>query len=141
MTLFPLRSLELISCFSPLQDPYSTMKPKSYPGTKAEPHIVPSINNKRIVGCVCKFLLLTSSHLDSASRVLALSSSCFFSAGEEDNTSVVWFWLHEGEAQRCPSCGAHYKLVHHELPYQQQDLHSTNMAFELVIPPLEQESD
>lgn len=38
-------------------------------------------------------------------------------AGEEDNTAVVWFWLHEGEAQRCPSCGAHYKLVPHELPH------------------------
>ncbi|XP_042621343.1 cytochrome c oxidase subunit 5B, mitochondrial-like [Cyprinus carpio] len=49
----------------------------------------PSITNKRIVGCVC----------------------------EEDNTAVVWFWLHEGEAQRCPSCGSHYKLVPHELPH------------------------
>ena len=38
-------------------------------------------------------------------------------AGEEDNTAVVWFWLHQGEPQRCPSCGAHYKLVAHELPH------------------------
>lgn len=38
-------------------------------------------------------------------------------AGEEDNTAVVWFWLHEGEAQRCPSCGSHYQLVAHELPH------------------------
>ncbi|RXM96510.1 Cytochrome c oxidase subunit 5B, mitochondrial [Acipenser ruthenus] len=37
--------------------------------------------------------------------------------GEEDNTAVVWFWLHQGEAQRCPSCGSHYKLVPHELPH------------------------
>ncbi|KAF3848455.1 hypothetical protein F7725_014952 [Dissostichus mawsoni] len=36
---------------------------------------------------------------------------------EEDNTAVVWFWLHEGEAQRCPSCGSHYQLVAHELPH------------------------
>ncbi|KAG9270456.1 cytochrome c oxidase subunit 5B, mitochondrial [Astyanax mexicanus] len=70
-------------------DPYSMLKPKEYAGTKQDPHIVPSINKKRIVGCVC----------------------------EEDNTAVVWFWLHEGEAQRCPSCGAHYKLVPHELPH------------------------
>lgn len=41
---------------------------------------------------------------------------CVFS-GEEDNTAIVWFWLHEGEAQRCPSCGSHYKLVPHELPH------------------------
>uniref|UniRef100_A0A1A8MXN2 Cytochrome c oxidase subunit 5B, mitochondrial n=2 Tax=Nothobranchius TaxID=28779 RepID=A0A1A8MXN2_9TELE len=70
-------------------DPYSIMKPKSYAGSKSDPHLVPSITNKRIVGCVC----------------------------EEDNTAVVWFWLHEGEAQRCPSCGSHYKLVPHELPH------------------------
>ncbi|XP_063336955.1 cytochrome c oxidase subunit 5B, mitochondrial-like [Pelmatolapia mariae] len=71
------------------EDPYNMMKPKHYAGSKADPHLVPSITNKRIVGCVC----------------------------EEDNTAVVWFWLHEGEAQRCPSCGAHYKLVPHELPH------------------------
>ncbi|MEQ2173041.1 Cytochrome c oxidase subunit 5B [Goodea atripinnis] len=70
-------------------DPYNMMKPKNYAGSKADPHLVPSITNKRIVGCVC----------------------------EEDNTAVIWFWLHEGEAQRCPSCGSHYKLVPHELPH------------------------
>ncbi|KAK2896224.1 hypothetical protein QQF64_006434 [Cirrhinus molitorella] len=71
------------------QDPYSIFKPKEYTGTKDDPHIVPSINNKRLVGCLC----------------------------EEDNTAIVWFWLHEGNPQRCPSCGSHYKLVHHELPH------------------------
>ncbi|XP_017282877.1 cytochrome c oxidase subunit 5B, mitochondrial [Kryptolebias marmoratus] len=71
------------------KDPYNTMKPQSYAGSKTDPHLVPSITNKRLVGCVC----------------------------EEDNTVVVWFWLHEGEAQRCPECGAHYKLVPHELPH------------------------
>ncbi|KAL7827325.1 hypothetical protein SRHO_G00330430 [Serrasalmus rhombeus] len=70
-------------------DPYNILKPKEFAGTKQDPHIVPSISNKRIVGCVC----------------------------EEDNTAVVWFWLHQGEAQRCPSCGAYYKLVPHELPH------------------------
>ncbi|XP_017279723.1 cytochrome c oxidase subunit 5B, mitochondrial [Kryptolebias marmoratus] len=71
------------------KDPYSIQKPKHYAGTKEDPHIVPSIGNKRLVGCLC----------------------------EEDNTAIVWFWLHEGDAQRCPSCGSHYKLVHHELPH------------------------
>ncbi|XP_031734900.1 cytochrome c oxidase subunit 5B2 [Anarhichas minor] len=71
------------------KDPYSMLKPKEYAGTKAEPHIVPCIGTKRLVGCLC----------------------------EEDNTAIVWFWLHEGDAQRCPSCGSHYKLVHHELPH------------------------
>ncbi|KPP76570.1 cytochrome c oxidase subunit vb-like [Scleropages formosus] len=71
------------------QDPYSILKPKSYAGTKDDPHIVPSINDKRLVGCLC----------------------------EEDNTAIVWFWLHEGNAQRCPACGSYYQLVYHELPH------------------------
>uniref|UniRef100_A0A3P8UHK9 Cytochrome c oxidase subunit 5B, mitochondrial n=1 Tax=Amphiprion percula TaxID=161767 RepID=A0A3P8UHK9_AMPPE len=71
------------------KDPYSILKPKTYAGTKEDPHIVPGIGNKRLVGCLC----------------------------EEDNTAIVWFWLHEGGAQRCPSCGSHYQLVHHELPH------------------------
>ncbi|CAK7303136.1 Cytochrome c oxidase subunit 5B, mitochondrial [Vulpes lagopus] len=36
---------------------------------------------------------------------------------EEDNSTVIWFWLHKGEAQRCPSCGTHYKLVPHQLAH------------------------
>ncbi|XP_030058991.1 cytochrome c oxidase subunit 5B, mitochondrial [Microcaecilia unicolor] len=70
-------------------DPYSMLKPKEYAGTKEDPHIVPSIQNQRLVGCIC----------------------------EEDNSAIVWFWVHAGEAQRCPSCGAHYKLVHHDVPH------------------------
>ncbi|XP_032805645.1 cytochrome c oxidase subunit 5B, mitochondrial [Petromyzon marinus] len=70
-------------------DPWSIEPPKTYAGTKEDPHIVPSIGDKRLVGCIC----------------------------EEDNTAVVWFWLHKGDCQRCPSCGASYKLVHHELPH------------------------
>ncbi|XP_008421368.1 cytochrome c oxidase subunit 5B, mitochondrial-like [Poecilia reticulata] len=71
------------------KDPYNMMKPKSYAGSKNDPHLVPSITNKRVVGCIC----------------------------EEDNTAIIWFWLHEGEPQRCPSCGAHYKLVPHNLSH------------------------
>lgn len=43
-----------------LQDPYSMMKPKEYAGSKVDPHLVPSITNKRIVGCVCKSQLHNS---------------------------------------------------------------------------------
>ncbi|XP_076141173.1 cytochrome c oxidase subunit 5B2 [Alosa pseudoharengus] len=71
------------------KDPYSIFKPKHYAGTRADPHIVPSTQNKRIVGCLC----------------------------EEDNTQIVWFWVHEGKPQRCPSCGSHYQLIHHDLPH------------------------
>ncbi|XP_053126202.1 cytochrome c oxidase subunit 5B, mitochondrial [Hemicordylus capensis] len=69
-------------------DPYSVLPPKRYAGTKEDPHIVPSVTDKRIVGCIC----------------------------EEDNSTVIWFWVHKGEVHRCPSCGAHYKLVPHQLP-------------------------
>ncbi|XP_040914555.1 cytochrome c oxidase subunit 5B, mitochondrial-like [Toxotes jaculatrix] len=71
------------------KDPYNVMKPKWYSGTKEDPNLVPSITDKRIVGCIC----------------------------EEDNTAVVWFWIHDGEPQRCPSCGSYYKLVHYDLPH------------------------
>ncbi|MEE6488207.1 hypothetical protein FKM82_015158 [Ascaphus truei] len=39
-------------------DPYSILKPKSYMGTREDPHIVPSINKKRIVGCICTYLVV-----------------------------------------------------------------------------------
>ncbi|XP_046516296.1 cytochrome c oxidase subunit 5B, mitochondrial [Equus quagga] len=70
-------------------DPYNILAPKAASGTKEDPNLVPSITNKRIVGCIC----------------------------EEDNSAVIWFWLHKGETQRCPSCGAHYKLVPHQLAH------------------------
>ncbi|XP_008325812.1 cytochrome c oxidase subunit 5B2 [Cynoglossus semilaevis] len=68
------------------KDPYSVLKPKLYPGTKENPQLVPCSIDKRLVGCIC----------------------------EEDNTAIVWFWVHDGKPQRCPSCGTHYKLVSHE---------------------------
>ncbi|XP_047706556.1 cytochrome c oxidase subunit 5B, mitochondrial-like [Prionailurus viverrinus] len=70
-------------------DPYNMLAPKAASGTKEDPNLVPSITDKRIVGCIC----------------------------EEDNSAVIWFWLHKGEAQRCPSCGTHYKLVPHHLAH------------------------
>ncbi|KAG7462448.1 hypothetical protein MATL_G00184950 [Megalops atlanticus] len=77
-----------LQAFKKGQDPYSILKPKEYAGTKEDPHIVPCIGTKRLVGCVC----------------------------EEDNTAIVWFWVHEGNPQRCPSCGSYYKLIHTQLP-------------------------
>uniref|UniRef100_A0A8D2JHN2 Cytochrome c oxidase subunit 5B, mitochondrial n=1 Tax=Varanus komodoensis TaxID=61221 RepID=A0A8D2JHN2_VARKO len=69
-------------------DPYSMFPPKKHAGTKEDPTLVPSVTDKRIVGCIC----------------------------EEDSSSIIWFWVHKGEMHRCPSCGAHYKLVPHEVP-------------------------
>lgn len=99
------------------------LKPKEYAGTKEDPHIVPCIGTKRLVGCLCKYCAFRTkviSHLSNKpgeEGIQYCDGIMSFPAGEEDNTAIVWFWLHEGEAQRCPSCGSHYKLVHHELPH------------------------
>ncbi|XP_036625232.1 cytochrome c oxidase subunit 5B, mitochondrial-like [Trichosurus vulpecula] len=69
-------------------DPYNILAPRAAPETKEEPNLVPSIDDKRIVGCIC----------------------------EEDNSAVIWFWLHKGETQR-PNCGTHYKLVPHQFSH------------------------
>lgn len=53
----PWRLVNLNLSSSCLQDPFSMFKPKSYAGSKTDPHLVPSITNKRLVGCVCKFFL------------------------------------------------------------------------------------
>ncbi|XP_073452540.1 cytochrome c oxidase subunit 5B, mitochondrial [Aquarana catesbeiana] len=71
------------------EDPYNILPKESAPGTKENPHVVPSVNKQRIVGCIC----------------------------EEDNSAIIWFWIHEGEVNRCPQCGSHYKLVPYELPH------------------------
>ncbi|KAM5141493.1 cytochrome c oxidase subunit 5B, mitochondrial [Mantella aurantiaca] len=71
------------------EDPYNILPKAGPPGTKENPTIVPSVNNYRLVGCVC----------------------------EEDNSAVIWFWIHKGEVCRCPQCGSHYKLVQYELPH------------------------
>lgn len=36
-------------------DPYNMLAPKAASGTKEDPNLVPSITNKRIVGCICKY--------------------------------------------------------------------------------------
>ncbi|XP_056386230.1 cytochrome c oxidase subunit 5B, mitochondrial-like [Hyla sarda] len=80
---------KILSALKKGEDPYNIRKPKSYAGTKDNPHIVPSVNKQRIVGCIC----------------------------EEDNSQVIWFWVHDGQVNRCPQCGSHYKLVPYELPH------------------------
>uniref|UniRef100_A0A0B8RUT2 Cytochrome c oxidase subunit 5B, mitochondrial n=1 Tax=Philothamnus irregularis TaxID=1899461 RepID=A0A0B8RUT2_9SAUR len=69
-------------------DPYGVYPSKPYGGTKDDPHLVPSLTNVRLVGCIC----------------------------EEDATETYYIWLHKDKIERCPSCGAHFKLVPCELP-------------------------
>ncbi|XP_036625441.1 cytochrome c oxidase subunit 5B, mitochondrial-like [Trichosurus vulpecula] len=70
-------------------DPYNMLAPKAVPETKEEPNLVPSTTDKQIVGSIC----------------------------EEDNSAVIWFWLHKGETQHCPNCGTCYKLVPHQFSH------------------------
>uniref|UniRef100_A0A0D9S9P9 Cytochrome c oxidase subunit 5B, mitochondrial n=1 Tax=Chlorocebus sabaeus TaxID=60711 RepID=A0A0D9S9P9_CHLSB len=71
-------------------DLYSVLPPKVVSGTKEDPNLVSSITNKSIAGCIC----------------------------EEDNSAVIWFWLHKGKTQQqCPSCGTHYKLLPHQVAH------------------------
>ncbi|KAJ7324275.1 hypothetical protein JRQ81_017295 [Phrynocephalus forsythii] len=71
------------------EDPYSCYAPKKYAGTKEDPHLVPSTEDMRFVGCVC----------------------------DEDTTYINWFWVIKGKVHRCWECGAHYKLVPQKIPH------------------------
>ncbi|XP_006889317.1 PREDICTED: cytochrome c oxidase subunit 5B, mitochondrial-like [Elephantulus edwardii] len=50
------------------QDPYNMLAAKAAADTKEDPDLVPSITNKRTVGCIC-----------------------------EDNSAGIWIWLHKGD--------------------------------------------
>lgn len=41
-------------------DPYNMLPPKAASGTKEDPNLVPSVSNKRIVGCICEERLFLS---------------------------------------------------------------------------------
>lgn len=75
------------------QDPYSIFKPKEYTGSKADPHIVPSITNKRIVGCVCKYQTRISQY---DSHVLEFKSHNVKSTGRCERV-LVWICQREDE--------------------------------------------
>jgi len=63
-----------------ITDPYYVNAMKRGPGTKDKPNIVPSFEEKRLVGCVC----------------------------EEDATTINWMWVHKGDPRRC-ECGYWFK--------------------------------
>lgn len=62
-----------------------TLKPDAGTGVhKSAPILVPSTEDKRIVGCCCEY----------------------------DYNEVVWFTLHKGKEQQC-ECGYYFKLMDH----------------------------
>ncbi|XP_059163088.1 cytochrome c oxidase subunit 5B, mitochondrial-like [Physella acuta] len=73
---------ELLAHESGEEDPFEMKVVKRAKGTFDEPTIVKSINNKRMVGCIC----------------------------EEDALTINWMYVHKGEPKRC-ECGYWFKLV------------------------------
>uniref|UniRef100_A0A8C8RI46 Cytochrome c oxidase subunit 5B n=1 Tax=Pelusios castaneus TaxID=367368 RepID=A0A8C8RI46_9SAUR len=76
---------EILEAAKKGKDPYHTLPPKYYSGTKEDPHLVPSTFDKRLVACKC-----------------------------DEDACLSWFWVHKGKLERCPSCGTYCKLVPHE---------------------------
>ncbi|XP_070556721.1 cytochrome c oxidase subunit 5B, mitochondrial-like [Ptychodera flava] len=77
-----MEKLEMDMREAGLDDPFH-LKPKHVaPGTKTSPTLVPSVFEKRIIGCIC----------------------------EEDATTINWMWLEKGSAQRC-DCGHYFELT------------------------------
>jgi len=65
-----------------ITDPYYLNTLKRGPGTKDKPNVVPSFEEKRLIGCIC----------------------------EEDATSINWMYVHKGDPKRC-ECGYWFKAV------------------------------
>ncbi|XP_033123703.1 cytochrome c oxidase subunit 5B, mitochondrial-like [Anneissia japonica] len=74
------KELEAIRAGNP--DPFDLQVKHCSPGTRDAPIEVPSVFEKRVVGCIC----------------------------EEEMTHVNWFNLYSGEPQRC-ECGHFFKLT------------------------------
>jgi len=73
---------ELLARLAGNEDPFEMNIKKRTKGTREEPTLIPSMYEKRLVGCVC----------------------------EEDAISINWMFLFKGEPKRC-HCGNWYKLV------------------------------
>ncbi|KAL8588996.1 hypothetical protein ACOMHN_047977 [Nucella lapillus] len=73
---------ELLAKLAGNEDPFEMNVKKRAKGTVDEPTLIPSLYEKRLVGCIC----------------------------EEDAVSINWLHLHKGEPRRC-ECGFWFKLV------------------------------
>ncbi|CAK9302058.1 unnamed protein product [Gordionus sp. m RMFG-2023] len=70
-------------------DPFLTNPIKKGPGTKEQPTLIPSVFDRRIVGCLC----------------------------EEDMPGFNWIWLYKDQPKRC-ACGHWYKLKQVKSPLE-----------------------
>ncbi|XP_046365954.1 cytochrome c oxidase subunit 5B, mitochondrial-like [Haliotis rufescens] len=72
---------EMLAKLAGVEDPFEMKVKSRAKGTFEEPTMIPSLYEKRLVGCIC----------------------------EEDDISINWMFLHKGEAKRC-ECGYWFKL-------------------------------
>ncbi|XP_074654128.1 cytochrome c oxidase subunit 5B, mitochondrial-like [Tubulanus polymorphus] len=72
---------ELLAKLAGNEDPFEMNVKMRGAGSKEEPNLVPSIYEKRLVGCIC----------------------------EEDATCINWMHLYKGEPKRC-ECGHWFQL-------------------------------
>jgi len=77
-----LEKLLLLAEEKGIDDPFCMKPRKRGPGTKENPNLVPSFEDKRLIGCLC----------------------------EEDQTFVNYMWIHMSEPKRC-ECGHWFKAV------------------------------
>ncbi|XP_023212659.1 cytochrome c oxidase subunit 5B, mitochondrial-like [Centruroides sculpturatus] len=77
-----LEKKELLAIQSGNEDPFNMRVYKRGPGTKDKPTEIPSMLDKRLIGCIC----------------------------HEDSTHINYMWLHMGDPKRC-ECGYWFKLV------------------------------
>ncbi|KAK7489012.1 hypothetical protein BaRGS_00019673 [Batillaria attramentaria] len=77
-----LERYELLAKLAGNEDPFEMNVKKRAKGSFDEPTMIPSLYDKRLVGCIC----------------------------EEDAVSINWMYLHKGEPKRC-ECGYWFKLA------------------------------
>lgn len=81
------------------------LPPKAASGTKEDPNLVPSITNKRIVGCICKYLAFIVCPFvhDLLHRI---SVNCFRSVHVTDYMCI------KNTGINCPKCSVSSLRMH-----------------------------
>lgn len=77
-----MEKLEMDLKAAGIEDPFHLKVKNVPPGTRENPTKVPSVFEKRMIGCIC----------------------------EEESTTINWMWLERGGTQRC-NCGHFFQLT------------------------------
>jgi len=74
---------EILAKLAGNEDPFELNVKKRAKGSVDEPTLIPSMFDKRLVGCIC----------------------------EEDSVTIQWMYLHRAESGKRCACGYYFKLV------------------------------